>query len=136
MTLEAFNLCRPTATHDLLGTRFESWSELKPELAREAKRLRRRSPKGHQRSLRDVAGELAKLGFVNERGAEFVSLIAEPVASCGWPICKGKIPSRAQKGLGLWSGPDNMIHVGIVLGGTKYSDLNPAWRSAKMVRRN
>lgn len=37
----------------------------------EAKRLRRRSPKGHQRSLRDVAAELAKLGYVNERGAVF-----------------------------------------------------------------
>jgi hypothetical protein len=59
----------------------KSWAELKPELVREAKRLRRRSPKGHQRSLRDVAAELAKLGFVNERGAEFsassiVSIIA------------------------------------------------------------
>ena len=29
-------------------------------LVRQAKRLRRRSPKGHQRSLRDVATELAK----------------------------------------------------------------------------
>ncbi len=48
-----------------------SWAELNPELVREAKRLRRRSPKGHQRSLRDVAAELAKLGFVNERGAAF-----------------------------------------------------------------
>ena len=38
---------------------------------REAKRLRRRSPKGHQRSLRDVAAELTKLGFVNERGVKF-----------------------------------------------------------------
>jgi virulence-associated protein VapD len=38
---------------------------------REAKRLCRRSPKGHQRSLRDVAAELAKLGFVNEQGAMF-----------------------------------------------------------------
>jgi DNA invertase Pin-like site-specific DNA recombinase len=47
------------------------WSEINPELVREAKRLRRRSPKGHQRSLRDVAAELAKLGFVNERGAAF-----------------------------------------------------------------
>jgi hypothetical protein len=37
----------------------------------EAKRLRRRSPKGHQRSLLDIAAELAKLGFVNQRGAEF-----------------------------------------------------------------
>ena len=49
----------------------KSHAELNPDLAREAKRLRRRSPKGHQRSLRDVAAELAKLGFVNQRGAEF-----------------------------------------------------------------
>jgi DNA invertase Pin-like site-specific DNA recombinase len=33
----------------------KSHGELNPELVREAKRLRRRSPKGHQRSLRDVA---------------------------------------------------------------------------------
>src|SRR5262249_30328447 len=31
-----------------------------PNLVREAKRLRRRSPKGHQRSLRDVAVELER----------------------------------------------------------------------------
>jgi DNA invertase Pin-like site-specific DNA recombinase len=30
----------------------KSWAEINPELVREAKRLRRRSPKGHQRSLR------------------------------------------------------------------------------------
>jgi DNA invertase Pin-like site-specific DNA recombinase len=49
----------------------KSWAEINPELVREAKRLRRRSPKGHQRSLRDVAAELAKLGHLNERGAIF-----------------------------------------------------------------
>jgi hypothetical protein len=49
---------------------------------REAKRLRRRSPKGHQRSPRDVAAELAKLGFINERGAEFsTSSIASMIAN-------------------------------------------------------
>jgi hypothetical protein len=37
----------------------------------EAKRLRRWSPKGNQRSLRDIAAELAKLGYLNERGAVF-----------------------------------------------------------------
>jgi DNA invertase Pin-like site-specific DNA recombinase len=47
------------------------WGEINPELVREAKRLRRRSPKGHQRSLREIAAELAKLGFVNERGGVF-----------------------------------------------------------------
>jgi DNA invertase Pin-like site-specific DNA recombinase len=49
----------------------KSWAEINPELVQQAKRLRRRSPKGHQRSLREVAAELAKLGFLNERGAEF-----------------------------------------------------------------
>ena len=49
----------------------KSWAEINPELVAEAKHLRRRSPKGGQRSLRDVAAELAKLGFVNERGATF-----------------------------------------------------------------
>jgi DNA invertase Pin-like site-specific DNA recombinase len=49
----------------------KSWAEINPELVREAKRLRRRSPKGHQRSLREIAAELAKLGFVNERGGVF-----------------------------------------------------------------
>lgn len=37
----------------------KSWAEINPALVREAKRLR--PPKGHQRSLRDVAAELAKL---------------------------------------------------------------------------
>jgi hypothetical protein len=37
----------------------------------EGRKLRRRRPKGGQRSLRDVAAELAKLGLVNQRGAEF-----------------------------------------------------------------
>ena len=45
-----------------------SWAEINPNLVREVKRLRRRSPKGHQRSLRDVAAELETLGFRNERG--------------------------------------------------------------------
>jgi DNA invertase Pin-like site-specific DNA recombinase len=49
----------------------KSWAELNPELVREAKRLRRRSPKGHQRSLREVAEELARLGYKNERGVVF-----------------------------------------------------------------
>lgn len=49
----------------------KGWAEINPELVREAKRLRRRSPKGHRRSLREVAAELAKLGFHNERGSQF-----------------------------------------------------------------
>jgi len=49
----------------------KSWVEINPDLVREAKRLRRRSPKGHQRSLREVAEELARLGYKNERGVVF-----------------------------------------------------------------
>ena len=49
----------------------KSWAEINPALVEEAKRLRHRSPKGHQRSLREVAAELAKLGYLNERGAVF-----------------------------------------------------------------
>lgn len=51
----------------------KSYAEENPELVATAKRLRRRSPKGHQRSLRDVAAELEKLGFVNERGVRFAA---------------------------------------------------------------
>ena len=49
----------------------KSWAEINPELVAEAKRLRRRSPKGGQRSLRAIAAELAKLGYQNQRGAVF-----------------------------------------------------------------
>ncbi|BBO06293.1 serine recombinase [Bradyrhizobium ottawaense] len=60
----------------------KSWAELDPELVATAKRLRRRSPKGHQRSLRQVADELAKLGFTNERGVRFsASSIASMVSA-------------------------------------------------------
>jgi hypothetical protein len=69
----------------------KNWAEINPELVREAKRLRRRSPKGHQRSLRDVAAELAKLGFVNQSAWRRVVGILDRVdsriiASCeaGW----------------------------------------------------
>jgi DNA invertase Pin-like site-specific DNA recombinase len=49
----------------------KSWAEINPILVREARHLRRRSPKGHQRSLREVAADLAKLGYVNQGGRPF-----------------------------------------------------------------
>ncbi|MCK1632644.1 recombinase family protein [Bradyrhizobium sp. 162] len=49
----------------------KSWAEIDSQLVKEARRLRRRSPKGGQRSLRAVAEELARLGYLNERGAQF-----------------------------------------------------------------
>jgi DNA invertase Pin-like site-specific DNA recombinase len=50
----------------------KSWAEINPDMVRAAKRLRPRSEKGrHKRSLRDVAAELTKLGYVNQLGAAF-----------------------------------------------------------------
>jgi DNA invertase Pin-like site-specific DNA recombinase len=60
----------------------KSWAERNPEMVETAKRLRRRSPKGYRRSLRDVAAELAKLGYTNERGAVFsAASVASMLAS-------------------------------------------------------
>jgi DNA invertase Pin-like site-specific DNA recombinase len=49
----------------------KSWAEIDPKLVCQVKQLRRRSPKGHQRSLRAVSAELVKLGYRNERGQPF-----------------------------------------------------------------
>jgi hypothetical protein len=52
----------------------KSHAELNPDLVRGAKRLRRRSPKGHQRSLRDIAVEPARLGYLNINGKPFAAM--------------------------------------------------------------
>jgi DNA invertase Pin-like site-specific DNA recombinase len=57
-------------TGEKVGGR-KSHAERNPELGREARRLARRSPKGKQRSLRQVAAELERRGFVNENGVQF-----------------------------------------------------------------
>ena len=49
----------------------KSLAERDPELVQQAKRLRRRSPKGHQRSLREISTELAKAGYLNAGGKPF-----------------------------------------------------------------
>ena len=49
----------------------KSHAEINPELVQHVMRLRRRSPNGQRRSLRDIAAELARLGFRNERGTPF-----------------------------------------------------------------
>jgi hypothetical protein len=69
----------------------KSWAEINPELVREAKRLRRRSPKGHQRSLRDVAAELAKVGFLNERGKPFSASSVAAMIGAALPRQAGTI---------------------------------------------
>jgi DNA invertase Pin-like site-specific DNA recombinase len=58
-----------------LGRRIEGrkgYAETKPELVREAKRLARRSPKtGERRSLREIADELARLGYRTAKSETF-----------------------------------------------------------------
>src|SRR5262245_20761142 len=49
----------------------KSHAELHPELVALVRQLRRRRPKGGQRSLRDISAELAALGHLNERGRPF-----------------------------------------------------------------
>jgi DNA invertase Pin-like site-specific DNA recombinase len=49
----------------------KSYAEREPELVLAAKRLHRRSPKGHRRSLREIARELATMGYINKHGAQY-----------------------------------------------------------------
>jgi hypothetical protein len=49
----------------------KSYAERDPALVAEVKRLQRRAPKGGRRSLREIARELAQLGYVNKRGAPY-----------------------------------------------------------------
>jgi hypothetical protein len=46
-------------------------TERDPALVLAAKRLHRRSPKGHRRSLRDIARELRAMGYSNKQGAPY-----------------------------------------------------------------
>jgi hypothetical protein len=49
----------------------KSYVERNPELVLAAERLHRRSPKGHRRSLREIASELAVMDYTNKRGAPY-----------------------------------------------------------------
>jgi DNA invertase Pin-like site-specific DNA recombinase len=48
-------------------------SELRPDVVALAKKLRRKRPKGGQRSLREVAAELAKRGHLSHSGKPFTA---------------------------------------------------------------
>jgi DNA invertase Pin-like site-specific DNA recombinase len=49
----------------------KSHAELNPELVALVRQLRRRRPKGGQRSLRQISAEVAAQGYLNERGNPF-----------------------------------------------------------------
>src|SRR4029077_20388975 len=63
----------------------KSYAERDPELVLAAKRLHRRSPKGHRRSLREIAQELMAMGYANSRGAPYS-------ASCVKSMVEGPSP--------------------------------------------
>ena len=53
----------------------KSYAERDPELVVAAKRLHRRSPKGHRRSLREIAKELQALGYSNKRAEPYSGVV-------------------------------------------------------------
>ncbi len=65
-------------------------AESAPELVLAAKRLHRRSPKGHRKSLREIAGELAAMGYTNRSGAPFS-------ASCVKSMVEGRTPAPSEQ---------------------------------------
>jgi hypothetical protein len=81
----------------------KSYEERDPELVRQAKRLRRRSAKGHPRSLREVARELAAMATSTRAGAPTQPPASGPWSderhSCGSTHrgkCRGTLLSAAQ----------------------------------------
>jgi DNA invertase Pin-like site-specific DNA recombinase len=67
----------------------KSYSERDPDLVLAAKRLHRRSPKGHRRSLRQIAQELHAMGYANRQGRPY---------SASW--IEGPTPQMAQGSAG------------------------------------
>src|SRR5262249_47096708 len=59
-----------------------------------ANRLHRRSPKGHRRSLRDIARELQAMGYTNKQGRPYS-------ASCVKSMVESSAPSAAALGRDL-----------------------------------
>lgn len=60
----------------------KSYLERDPELVAQAKRLHRRSPKGHRRSLREIARELATMGYVNKKGQPYSASCVRSMLGC------------------------------------------------------
>src|SRR5690242_11195118 len=69
----------------------KSYAESNPKLVLAAKRLHRRSPKGHRSSLREIAKELAAMGYTNRNGAPFS-------ASCVKSMIEGPTPGASEDG--------------------------------------
>lgn len=64
----------------------KSYAERDPELVLVAKRLHRRSPKGHRRSLREIAIELATMGYSNKSGAPYSASCIKSMVEARFPL--------------------------------------------------
>jgi DNA invertase Pin-like site-specific DNA recombinase len=65
----------------------KSLAETRPEVVELARKLRKPTRSGRQRSLREISAELAERGFVSATGRPFEAaqvsrMLAEKVASC------------------------------------------------------
>lgn len=78
----------------------KSHAELNPELVRQAKRLRRRSPKGNQRSLREVSAALSQMGFKNASGRSFSASSIKAMVETEARRTKGFDATRAPSSAG------------------------------------
>ena len=73
-----------------LGEGRKSYAEFRPELVALVRQLRRKRPKGGQRSPRKITAELAQRGIMNERGVLFsassikLMLIPNPIDQNPW----------------------------------------------------
>jgi hypothetical protein len=63
----------------------KSHAERHPDAVALAKKLRRRLPEGGQRSLRTIAAELARAGYLNERGRPFAAASVSAMLKPGRP---------------------------------------------------
>jgi hypothetical protein len=92
----------------VIGFVFWGIAELHPELVALVRQLRRRRPKGGQRSLREVSVELANRGHLNERGKPFSA--ARSTRCC----CRSELPKRVQTRSTSGSGLGDASDVGLV----------------------
>jgi DNA invertase Pin-like site-specific DNA recombinase len=76
----------------------KSYAERDPELVLAAKRLHRRSPKGHRRSLREIAKELAAMGYTNKSGEQYSSLLRQVDDREPSALSTGPRPARHRRG--------------------------------------
>ncbi len=76
-----------------------SHAEARPEVVALARQLRRKRPKGGQRSLREVAAELERAGHLNERGVRYsAASVQHMLAQRTLPTLRALAPQLPRQG--------------------------------------